>query len=101
MAVNRRRRNGDSIKEIANDFKRTAAAVGHPKRLLGQLQMAEKYLISINEPGDYELLIENQFANNEILPEKVNEKSIELQQTIDSLEQKEERWLELSMKIES
>jgi len=46
-------------------------------------------------------LIENQFTNNEILPEKVNEKSIELQQTIDSLEQKEERWLELSMKIES
>ena len=45
-------------------------------------------------------LIESQFANNQIATEKINEKSIELQQTITALEQKEERWLELSMKLE-
>ncbi|MGB0879947.1 MAG: ABC-F family ATP-binding cassette domain-containing protein [Polaribacter sp.] len=46
-------------------------------------------------------LIENQFANNQISTEEVNKKSIELQKIIVALEQKEERWLELSMKLES
>jgi ATP-binding cassette subfamily F protein uup len=55
----------------------------------------------IESLGKRKKFIENQFANNTVSPEEVNEKSIELQQTIDSLEQKEERWLELSMKIES
>lgn len=43
--------------------------------------------------------IEAQFANNEISAEDINKKSIELQQAINDLEQKEERWLELSMKL--
>jgi ATP-binding cassette subfamily F protein uup len=65
------------------------------KREFGAL---EKDLESL---GKRKKFIENQFENNTVSPEEVNEKSIELQQTIDSLEQKEERWLELSMKIES
>ncbi len=44
--------------------------------------------------------IENQFVNNEILPEDIEEKSVALQQIISDLEIKEERWLELSMKLE-
>ena len=44
--------------------------------------------------------IDAQFANNEISAEDINKKSIELQQAINDLEQKEERWLELSMKLE-
>ncbi len=44
--------------------------------------------------------IELQFSNNEILPEQINEKSQELQQIIKEIDSKEERWLELSMKME-
>jgi ATP-binding cassette subfamily F protein uup len=47
------------------------------------------------------ILIENQFANNEISPEDITKVSEELKVIIDTLEGKEERWLELSMKLES
>ena len=46
------------------------------------------------------LTIETQFLNVEIEPEDIAEKSKELEQIISELEQKEERWLELSMKLE-
>ncbi len=45
-------------------------------------------------------LIEEAFANNSVSPDEINEKSIELQNIITELEEKEERWLELSMKLE-
>lgn len=44
--------------------------------------------------------IENQFLNVEITPDEIQKKSEELQEIITSLEEKEERWLELSMKLE-
>tara|TARA_B100000795_G_scaffold266186_1_gene248994 strand:- start:1271 stop:3193 length:1923 start_codon:yes stop_codon:yes gene_type:complete len=44
--------------------------------------------------------IESQFLNVEIASEDIAKKSEELQETISNLEQKEERWLELSMKLE-
>jgi len=44
--------------------------------------------------------IESMFHNHEIKSDKINETSLELQEIISSLEQKEERWLELSMKME-
>ena len=44
--------------------------------------------------------IEEQFANGSISPEEINDKSLELQQIIEDLETKEERWFELSMKME-
>ena len=44
--------------------------------------------------------IEKQFLNVEIAEEDISKKSEELQQIIIDLEQKEERWLELSMKLE-
>ncbi|CAM1370819.1 Uncharacterized ABC transporter ATP-binding protein YfmR [Tenacibaculum sediminilitoris] len=78
-----------------------------------QEKTAQKGKLSYNENREYGLLekdieklqkkkgvIEAQFANNEVSPEEINEKSLELQQVIDSLEEKEERWFELSMKLE-
>ena len=44
--------------------------------------------------------IEAQFLNVEIEADNIAKKSEELQETITTLEQKEERWLELSMKLE-
>ncbi|MDX8552348.1 ABC-F family ATP-binding cassette domain-containing protein [Tenacibaculum sp. 1B UA] len=78
-----------------------------------QEKTPQKGKLSYNENREYGLLekdieklqkkkgvIEDQFANNEVSPEEINEKSLELQQIIDSLEEKEERWFELSMKLE-
>lgn len=45
-------------------------------------------------------IIENQFLNVEIADDDIQQKSEELQETIDTLDQKEERWFELSMKLE-
>ena len=45
--------------------------------------------------------IETQFLNVEIAEENIAKKSEELQEIIDTLETKEERWLELSMKMEA
>jgi len=44
--------------------------------------------------------IEGRFNNNEIDSDKINEVSLQLEQIITNLDQKEERWLELSMKME-
>ena len=44
--------------------------------------------------------IEDRFSNNEIDPDQIQESSLKLQEIIQSLEQKEERWFELSMKME-
>ncbi len=46
------------------------------------------------------IIIEDQFNNNEIPTEQINEVSAELKGIIDTIEEKEERWLELSMKLE-
>ena len=46
------------------------------------------------------VLIESQFSNGEVTPEDINDKSLELQKIIEELETKEERWFELSMKME-
>jgi ATP-binding cassette subfamily F protein uup len=44
--------------------------------------------------------IENRFSNDEINPDDINEVSLKLQTIIQDLETKEERWFELSMKLE-
>jgi len=44
--------------------------------------------------------IEQQFANNEVKSEKIDEVSQQLQQIMDNIVTKEERWLEISMKME-
>ena len=77
------------------------------------IKKENKNTLSFNEKrefgaleGDIERLqrkkaaIEKQFLNVEIAPDDIAAKSEELQETITNLEEKEERWLELSMKIE-
>jgi ATP-binding cassette subfamily F protein uup len=72
-----------------------------------------KSTLSFNEKREYGALeaeierlqnqkerIEKQFLNVEIAPDDIQKKSEELQEIITSLEEKEERWLELSMKLE-
>ncbi len=44
--------------------------------------------------------IEALFSTNEIPPEDIEAESVKLQEIIDELEIKEDRWLELSMKLE-
>jgi ATP-binding cassette subfamily F protein uup len=41
------------------------------------------------------------FATNAIANEDINKKSIELQEIITKISEKEERWFELSAKLES
>jgi ATP-binding cassette subfamily F protein uup len=78
-----------------------------------KVKKVTKNALSFNEKrefgtleGDIERLqrkkaaIENQFLNVEIAPDDIAAKSEELQETIINLEEKEERWLELSMKLE-
>lgn len=45
--------------------------------------------------------MEQQFANGTIAPEKIQDKAVELQKIIEQLELKEERWFELSAKMEA
>ncbi len=87
--------------------------VAKEKKTVIREKSPQKGRLSYNENREYGLLekdiaklekkkaiIENLFATNEIAPEDINEKSLELQQIITDLEQKEERWFELSMKLE-
>ena len=75
---------------------------------------SEKSSLSFNEKREFgtleadierlqkrKLMIENQFLNVEIDTEDIEKKSQELQEIISNIEQKEERWLVLSMKLES
>lgn len=89
------------------------AKIDVKKKETPRVKTAPKGKLNFNENREFGLLendiarlekkktsIEAQFANNEISAEDINKKSIELQQAINDLEQKEERWLELSMKLE-
>ncbi len=64
------------------------------KREFGALE------VEIERLQNRKITIENQFLNVEISPYEIQKKSEELQEIITSLEEKEERWLELSMKLE-
>ncbi len=74
---------------------------------------AQKGKLSYNEKREFgtlekdvenlqkkKVVIESQFSNGEVTPEDINDKSLELQKIIEELETKEERWFELSMKME-
>lgn len=76
-------------------------------------KQAPKGKLSYNEKREFGLLeidieklqkkkkfIEEQFVNDDLSAEEINQKSIELQEIITSIDTKEERWLELSMKLE-
>ena len=83
------------------------------KEVVKPVKKAKKVALNFDEKREWGLLekdierlqkkkqlIEGKFNKGEFSPEEINDKSIELQETIDSLETKEERWFELSMKIE-
>ncbi len=83
------------------------------KEAVKPVKAAKKVALSFDEKREWGLLekdierlqknrknIEKKFNSGSFLPEEINDKSKELQETIDSLETKEERWFELSMKIE-
>ncbi len=64
------------------------------KREFGQLEIA------IEKLQKRKIAIEKEFTEGSIAVEDINEKSSELQEIIQTLEEKEERWLELSMLME-
>ncbi|UTD15765.1 ABC-F family ATP-binding cassette domain-containing protein [Tenacibaculum mesophilum] len=64
------------------------------KREFGQLE------VDIEKLQKKKVKLESQFTNGEIAMDDINEKSLELQEIIESLEEKEERWFGLSMKLE-
>ena len=84
---------------------KTAATKTVKKAIKNTLTFNEKREFGALE-GDIERLqkkkstIETAFLNVEIAPEDISKKSKELQETIEGIEQKEERWLELTMKLE-
>lgn len=61
----------------------------------------EKIEKEINALETQKATIENLFATNAIANEDINKKSIELQEIITKISDKEERWFELSAKLES
>lgn len=65
------------------------------KREFGSLEK------DIERLGRKKKLIEASFMDENMTPEQATEKSEELEKVISSLEQKEERWLEISMKLEA
>ncbi len=84
-----------------------------PKEVVEVVKTTNKGTLSYNEKREFgtlekdienlqkkKVIIEEQFANGSISAEDINDKSIELQKIIDEKETKEERWFELSMKLE-
>ena len=65
------------------------------KREFGSLEK------DIERLGRKKKSIEASFMDENMTPEQATEKSEELEKVISSLEQKEERWLEISMKLEA
>ena len=97
---------GSAPKEIAEKpVAKTAATKTEKKAIKNTLTFNEKREFGALE-GDIErlqkkkLTIETAFLNVEIAPEDISKKSKELQETIEDIEEKEERWLELTMKLE-
>ena len=88
----------ETVKEKKEDVRVKLAPKGklsfNENREFGQL---EKDIAKLEKER---LTIENQFSNNDIDPEKINETSQKLQKIIGDLELKEARWFELSVKLE-
>ncbi|WP_159946358.1 ABC-F family ATP-binding cassette domain-containing protein [Polaribacter septentrionalilitoris] len=96
--------------ESSNPYKEEALSEVKVEK---EVKKTSKNILTYNEKREFGALeaeierlqnqktrIEKQFLNVEIAPDDIPKKSEELQEIIDSLEQKEERWLELSMKLE-
>ena len=80
-------------KKVAKESSKTSLNFNE-KREFGALE------VEIERLQKRKTTIEKQFLNVEIATEDIPKKSEELQEIIAEIEQKEERWLELSMKME-
>jgi len=80
-------------KKVAKESSKTSLSFNE-KREFGALE------VEIERLQKRKTTIEKQFLNVEIATEDIPKKSKELQEIIAEIEQKEERWLELSMKME-
>ena len=90
----------ESIQKVKKeDSRKTAVDAGQlshsEKREMGKL---EKDIANLERK---KIEIETKFSNNEVSPEEIEKTSLNLQSLIGDLETKEERWLELSMKMEA
>ena len=81
------------VKEDKNKSTKSALSYNE-KREFGCLE------IEIERLQNQKTRIEKQFLNVEIAPEDIPKKSQELEEIIKNIEEKEERWFELSMKLE-
>jgi len=90
-------------KEVIKEKKIDSRVASSPKGKLSYLEQQEfrKLEKEIENLGKEKATIEKQFENNEISSEKINESSLKLQEIIAAIETKEERWFELSLKMES
>ena len=84
----------EKVVKVLEKEKTKVTLTYNEKREFGSL---EKDIDRLQKKKDF---IEKQFANNEVSPEDINEKSLELQKIINEKESKEERWFELTMKME-
>ncbi len=86
-------------KNKKEDSRKTAPESGQlslsEKREFGKLE--KDIAILEKKKADIEL----KFSSNDIMPESIEEASLKLQEILKELEVKEERWLELSEKLES
>lgn len=85
--------------------KKTTEKVIAKKKKIASLDFNEKrefgaLEVEIQRLQKSKATIENQFVNVEIPADEISKKSEELEEIIKKLEQKEDRWLELSMKLE-
>lgn len=90
--------NSNPVKEKKEDSRKGTPAVGqlsHTEKK--EFSKLEKEIAGLEKKKS---VIEASFANNEISSEAIQEASFQLQGIIRDLEEKEERWLELSMKME-
>jgi ATP-binding cassette subfamily F protein uup len=83
-----------SPEKVVKKKKKTVALSFDEKREFGGLEAEIERL----QRG--KATIESEFLNVEIPTEEIAAKSLELETIIKKLEQKEERWLELSLKLE-
>mgnify|MGYP001129280679 FL=1 len=81
------------VKEDKNKSTKSALSYNE-KREFGSLE------VEIERLQNQKTRIEKQFLNVEIAPEDIPKKSQELEEIIKNIEDKEERWFELSMKLE-
>ncbi|CAM1362211.1 ABC-F family ATP-binding cassette domain-containing protein [Tenacibaculum xiamenense] len=89
--------------QVKEEKKVTETATKTPQK--GKLSYNEKREYGALEKDIEKLqkkrkVIEDMFTNGEVASEEINEKSLELQGIIETIEEKEERWFELSMKLE-